>query len=92
MKAPGIVQLNAGKHIKQAVPLLTFAKTKKKTCLAFRAAVLTRILLLCRNANVLRASFLLRQLLYNNNFNLLRYDATQRCEAVICVTCIVCML
>ena len=65
MKAPGIVQLNAGKHIKQAVPLLTFAKTKKKTCLAFRAAVLTRILLLCRNANVLRASFLLRPVFYN---------------------------
>ena len=89
MKAPGIVQLNAGKHIQHAAYV---CQNKKENMPRSSSNSSHQNFILCRTANVLRASFLLRQLLYNNNFNLLRYDATQRCEAVICVTCIVCML
>jgi len=84
-----ILQRNAGKHVQHAVSLLTFANTKKKTCLALRAAVLTGILLLCRTrftgktANVLRASFCYDKDVY---FYFIFCTAMpQRSEPLICI-------
>ena len=84
---------DAGKHIKHAVPLLTFAKTKKKICLVLRAAVLNIriILFLCLHDYTrlqMSCEFLL---FYDDGFYFITFCAVmpQCSETLICVTCIV---
>ena len=90
---------NAGKHIQHAVTLLTFAKTKKKTCLALRAAVRTRIILCCTLLQLLQSklqmSYELLSSFYRNGvyFLLLRRDAaTQRRRHLRIVSCMLLQL